>query len=244
MDLDEHALDDEYEEEDSYTKTLNARYAPSTSRSWNSSIPSASTRPRESSFSTMSMHSPTYYSPTGTASTLPTSYEDAEALHAESPFDEKKEKKGRRLSKGDKEKERMKLLEKEREEKEREKEAEAEREREQERERERAQEIIDLTRGPSSPPRRSRSLGRSPRSRRRSLDLYEDERRPEELDDEDDDSAQLHPGSSPTRRGDHDYVPTCTQSIHRQWQALVLSFRFSVFRAQRRMTRRVASLTT
>jgi len=39
-----------------------------------------------------------------------------------------------------------------------------------------------------------------------------------------------------------EYVPTCTQSLRRQWQALALSVRFGVFRAQRRVMRRVASV--
>lgn len=39
-----------------------------------------------------------------------------------------------------------------------------------------------------------------------------------------------------------EYVPTCTQSLRRSWQAFALRFRFGVFRAQRRVTRRVHSL--
>lgn len=38
-----------------------------------------------------------------------------------------------------------------------------------------------------------------------------------------------------------EYVPTCSQSLRRQWQALSLRFRFSVFRAQRKVMRRVHS---
>ena len=38
---------------------------------------------------------------------------------------------------------------------------------------------------------------------------------------------------------DPEYVPTCSQSLRRQWQALSLRFRFSVFRAQRNFMRRV-----
>ncbi len=39
-----------------------------------------------------------------------------------------------------------------------------------------------------------------------------------------------------------DFVPSCTHSLKRQWQALALSVRFGVFRARRRLTRRVQSL--
>jgi hypothetical protein len=39
-----------------------------------------------------------------------------------------------------------------------------------------------------------------------------------------------------------EWVPTCTQSLLRQWQALSLAFQFGVFRAQRRMKQRVRSL--
>ena len=36
-----------------------------------------------------------------------------------------------------------------------------------------------------------------------------------------------------------EYVPTCSQSLRRQWQAFSLRFRFGVFRAQRNFMRRV-----
>jgi len=39
-----------------------------------------------------------------------------------------------------------------------------------------------------------------------------------------------------------EYVPTCSQSLRRSWQAFALRFRFGVFRAQRRMMRRVHSI--
>ena len=38
---------------------------------------------------------------------------------------------------------------------------------------------------------------------------------------------------------DAEYVPTCSQSLRRQWQAFSLRFRFGVFRAQRNFMRRV-----
>ncbi|KIJ68902.1 hypothetical protein HYDPIDRAFT_23777 [Hydnomerulius pinastri MD-312] len=39
--------------------------------------------------------------------------------------------------------------------------------------------------------------------------------------------------------GDSDWTPTCSQSLRRQWQAIVLSLRFSLFRTKRRLRRRV-----
>ena len=53
-------------------------------------------------------------------------------------------------------------------------------------------------------------------------------------EDEDEDEAIL--------ARHQDYVPTCSQSLRRSWQAFALRFRFGVFRAQRRVTRRVHSL--
>jgi len=43
-------------------------------------------------------------------------------------------------------------------------------------------------------------------------------------------------------REEAEYVPSCGQAMRRQWHALALRFRFGVFRAQRRMQRRVNSL--
>ncbi|KAF8625743.1 hypothetical protein AX17_006770 [Amanita inopinata Kibby_2008] len=39
-----------------------------------------------------------------------------------------------------------------------------------------------------------------------------------------------------------EWTPTCTQNLRRQWQAISLRFRFSWFRAQRRVKRRIQSL--
>ena len=39
-----------------------------------------------------------------------------------------------------------------------------------------------------------------------------------------------------------EWTPTCTQNLKRQWQALSLRFRFSLFRAQRRVKRRIQGL--
>lgn len=39
------------------------------------------------------------------------------------------------------------------------------------------------------------------------------------------------------------WTPTCTQALRREWQAVSLRIRFSVFRAQRKVKKRIASLT-
>ncbi|KJA24243.1 hypothetical protein HYPSUDRAFT_39010 [Hypholoma sublateritium FD-334 SS-4] len=59
----------------------------------------------------------------------------------------------------------------------------------------------------------------------------------EEEQDAEEESRIVH-RTSPTL----DFVPSCTHSLKRQWQALALSVRFGVFRARRRLTRRVQSL--
>ncbi|KAA1469285.1 hypothetical protein DENSPDRAFT_848781 [Dentipellis sp. KUC8613] len=43
----------------------------------------------------------------------------------------------------------------------------------------------------------------------------------------------------PTQLDAHEWTPTCTQQFRRHWQAFSLSLRFSIFRAQRRMKRKV-----
>jgi hypothetical protein len=69
-------------------------------------------------------------------------------------------------------------------------------------------------------------------------------------------ASALHPTDTRATReedGDEDedemilarhqeYVPTCSQSLRRSWQAFALRFRFGVFRAQRRVMRRVHSI--
>ena len=56
----------------------------------------------------------------------------------------------------------------------------------------------------------------------------------EERDDEEE--AEL--------QGQHtrEWTPTCTQAMRRQWQAVSLRFRFGVFRAQRKVRRRVTGV--
>jgi hypothetical protein len=48
--------------------------------------------------------------------------------------------------------------------------------------------------------------------------------------------------SSAATQQQNEWTPTCTQNLKRQWQALSLRFRFSMFRAQRRIKRRVQNL--
>jgi len=145
---------------------------------------------------------PTWYSPTGTTSTLPTSYEsDNTVLSSSGDWDGEKGcpiKKRRRLSKGDSKEERMR------------KEEEKERDREFRR-------SIEATR---------------PVWVEENVQHQEKEKNEGA---EDDDNLRLN-----TANGE--YVPTCTQGLKRQWQAISLRFRFGVFRAQRRMMRRVNSL--
>ncbi|KAI0053984.1 hypothetical protein FA95DRAFT_1600491 [Auriscalpium vulgare] len=43
----------------------------------------------------------------------------------------------------------------------------------------------------------------------------------------------------PTRSDQHEWTPTCGQQFRRQWQALTLGLRFSIFRAQRKVRRKV-----
>ncbi|KAK2459504.1 hypothetical protein APHAL10511_008488 [Amanita phalloides] len=46
-----------------------------------------------------------------------------------------------------------------------------------------------------------------------------------------------------SEKHDHqEWTPTCTQNLQRQWQAISLRVRFSVFRAQRRVKRRIQDL--
>ena len=85
---------------------------------------------------------------------------------------------------------------------------------------------------------------------RGSLDRSRDLPPTEEEEPEDDEYARFgSPATTPkgalirsTLGKDIEFVPSCTQSFRRQWAALSLRFRFSVFRAQRKVMRRVQSL--
>lgn len=231
--LDESALDDEYP---STPPPAPRRVGPPSPVSPVSAYPytasqvasistaALQTRARDSSFSTAT----TYYSPTGTASTLPTSSESSPAREQiekddeESPFEDAEENSFRARLAAEMEKERA--LQRAAEEKEggckgygerrrrRRMSREAEKEREKERERE-----------------------------KKTADEEEEEERQEVVaphnDEEDEDGRMLRRAQSAL-----EYVPTCTQSLRRQWQVLALRFRFGVFRARRRMARRVQSL--
>ena len=207
----ENALDDSADEVDQedffFLSTSTAAHPQNHSRySARRSSYNSSRRPRDSSFSTYSSN---YYSPTGTISTLPTSYEsDKTVLSRCSDADEKKSKNRRRLSKGDKEKE------KEREE-------------------------SWVGSGPTSVVAAAETYYTGSLYRSRDLPPTREEA-------EDDQHVRL--GSSTIlakgsiiRNKEVDFVPTCSQSLRRQWQALSLRFRFGVFRAQRKVMRRVHS---
>jgi len=220
----ENALDDdELDEEDTFfLSTSTAAHPQNHSRysaARRSSHNSFRRRPRESSFSTYTTtYSSNYYSPAGTHSTLPTSYEsDKTVLSRCSDIDEKdvkKTKKRRRLSKGDKEKEK----EKERE----------------------------GSWGGSG----VAAVVAAETYYRGSLDRSRDLPPTEEEEAEDDQHARLGPSATSAKgaslrsktRKEVEFVPSCTYSIRRQWQALSLRFRFGVFRAQRKVMRRVHSL--
>lgn len=76
----------------------------------------------------------------------------------------------------------------------------------------------------------------SPRTPSRPLPIAEEKTsvNHEEEDEEEEERRQ--------RKEREEYVPTCGQSLRRQWAAFSLSLRFSLFRAQRRISRRVNSL--
>ncbi|KAI0062339.1 hypothetical protein BV25DRAFT_1916243 [Artomyces pyxidatus] len=60
--------------------------------------------------------------------------------------------------------------------------------------------------------------------------------------DEDWDTEEVAPKQEqyiPSRHEEQEWTPTCAQQIRRQWQSISLSVRFSIFRAQRKMRRKV-----
>ena len=197
---DENALDDDYEEmlneeqeEGNFFRSTAAhpqfhhRYSTSSRRSSGSRGPHR--RPRDASFSTYTNYTPTYYSPTLTTTTLPTSYEsDQTVLSNDSVFDEKERRTG--------------LLGKKR-----------------------------------------RRLSKSERT---SMDLpttqEETMEKPETVVTRHEEEEDDQPVMFNKEREEGEYVPSCGQAMRRQWHALALRFRFGVFRAQRRMQRRVSSL--
>ncbi|PFH48344.1 hypothetical protein AMATHDRAFT_5887 [Amanita thiersii Skay4041] len=72
-------------------------------------------------------------------------------------------------------------------------------------------------------------------------DLNDDQYRGEKEEQQPDGEQQYHHRFG---TGAHvpEWTPTCTQNIKRQWQAISLRLRFSLFRAQRRVKRRFQSL--
>ncbi|KAF8802901.1 hypothetical protein BYT27DRAFT_7226232 [Phlegmacium glaucopus] len=218
----ENALDDEedeLDEEDSFfLSTSTAAHPQNHSRysaARRSSHNSFKRRPRESSFSTYTTtYSSNYYSPTTTHSTLPTSYDsDKTVLSRHSDTDEKD---------GKKTKKRRRL---------------SKGDKEKEKEREGSWGGSGLA-APTAAPAETYYRG--------SLDHSRDLPPTEEEEAEDDQHARL--GSlavshiRSTTGKEVEFVPSCTHSLRRQWQALSLRFRFGVFRAQRKVMRRVHSL--
>jgi len=61
-------------------------------------------------------------------------------------------------------------------------------------------------------------------------------KRPKSQDEKQSPSAT---GEDQVIQVDSDWTPTCTQSLRRQWQAITLGFRFSLFRTKRRLRRRM-----
>ena len=204
--VDESALDDEYPPEEE-EHIQNHRYgyggyaggmsSASSRRSGSSSNPNSPViirRPRDSSFSTANT-TPTWYSPTVTDNTLPTSYELGDTSEEEEKEKEAvkkgEKKKPRRLSKGDKENVPLKASDEE---------------------------------------KCTSTTGARTSFDEDSAEHFNGAIRDGE--DEDEMALARH----------QEYVPTCGQSLRRSWQAFALRFRFGLFRAQRRMTRRVHSL--
>ena len=56
------------------------------------------------------------------------------------------------------------------------------------------------------------------------------------------DQSHQQSHSESEKHDPQEWTPTCTQNLRRQWQALSLRFRFSIFRAQRRVKRRIQGL--
>ena len=208
--------EDELDEEDSFFLSTSTAARPQNHSRYSATRRIHDRRPRESSFSTYNNTTTNYYSPHTTISTLPTSYEsDKTYLSRCSDVDEGKMKKRRRLSKGSKEKE------KDRE---------------------------GLWGGCGSPtvatpPSATDTFYRGSLDRSRDLPPTEEEGEGVvEGEEETRRRRQQQPSlTSPKRTTirEGEYVPTCSQSLRRQWQAFSLRCRFGMFRAQRNFMRRV-----
>jgi len=68
-------------------------------------------------------------------------------------------------------------------------------------------------------------------------DEIEERERTEEDDDDEEERERMR-----RRKQAEDSVPTCAESLKKQWQAWSLRVRFGMFRAERRIKRRVQSL--
>ncbi|CAA7271093.1 unnamed protein product [Cyclocybe aegerita] len=168
------------------------------------------------------------YSPTySVTSTLPTSVDSGETVFSAepSPFDsteKEKEKRGllkrRRFSKGEKEKERRASID--------------------------LAPAVELSEKTNEEAEHDQERGQEEKEgqgRRTSRDEGEREHPQHQRANNTDDDEEEEDDDLLAGRGETG-VPTCGESIRRQWQALALRFRFGVFRAQRRVRRRVHSL--
>ncbi|KAF8176009.1 hypothetical protein BJ912DRAFT_1046069 [Pholiota molesta] len=236
--VDESALDDEYPEDEedllAHAHSYQSHHHQSQSQYPSHQYRGAPMNARRSSVSTTATMRTGYggcYSPTGTASTLPTSCEDDGA----SPFEaeaekvmvkesekelkenekekEVKDKRRRRLSKGDKEKEKARAKD-------------AARMRDAEK---------AFIRRVSFDEDNTAPLNDDAHTHEEQRDEERDEDEDEEDDEEDAEARRV-------LREQGTYVPSCGESLRREWQAFALRVRFGVFRARRRVARRVQAL--
>lgn len=220
--LDESALDDEYPAP-SYTPHYNYRPPPARSASPIHTPPSPY-RPRGASVSTTTTaRSAAAGSPaTGSSSTPPTSFED------ESPFADDSAAQARFAA--EMARERALQLE-----------LSSGKERREDRKRRRR-----LSREAEKTSVRRVSFDEAPKApveveveeEEPRHQIVEEQEQDEQEEEEEEEAGRIVRRAPPTL----DFVPSCTHSLKRQWQALALSVRFGVFRARRRFTRRVQSL--
>ncbi|TFK30298.1 hypothetical protein FA15DRAFT_677535 [Coprinopsis marcescibilis] len=84
--------------------------------------------------------------------------------------------------------------------------------------------------------RRSIEYAREDQRNRFVEEVVEEEEQQQQQDDDDEEEEQQR------RKRKEESVPTCGESLQRQWQALSLRIRFGMFRAERRIKKRVQSL--
>ncbi|KAF8171669.1 hypothetical protein BJ912DRAFT_995380 [Pholiota molesta] len=241
--VDESALDDEYpeDEEDLLAHAHQSQYHQAHRAPMNARRSSVSTT------ATMRTGGAGYggcYSPTGTASTLPTSCEDEDA----SPFEAEAEKESEKA----KESEKVKEKENELKEKENEKDVKDKRRRrlskgDKEKEKARAKDAARMRDAEKAFIRRV-SFDADPTTSLTQNDndddarTHEEDERREVREEEDEDDDDEDAEARRVLREQGAYVPSCGESLRREWQAFALRVRFGVFRARRRVARRVQAL--